>query len=67
MSAPGVAAQDAANGEPQSFEGTVFLECLHGILRTRGGVATGGRGEWGDKLLVKADGEDEQAGEHTTD
>ena len=67
MSAPGVTAQDAANGEPQSFEGTVLLECLHGILRTRGGVTAGGRGERGDKLLVKADGEDEQAGEHTTD
>ena len=65
MSSPGMTAQDAANGEPQSFERTMFLYRLNGILRTRRGVATGRRGEWRNKLLVKAYGEDEQAGEHT--
>ena len=64
MSTPGMTAQDAANGEPQSFERTIFLYRLNGILRTRRGIATGGRGEWRNKLLVKAYGKDEQAGEH---
>ena len=65
MSAPGMTAQDAANGKPQSFQGTVLLNGLHSILRTRGRKAARGGSERGDKLLVKADGEDEQAGEHS--
>ena len=65
MSAPGMTAQDPANGKPQSFQGTVLLNGLHSILRTRGRKAAGGGSERGDKLLVKADGEDEQAGEHS--
>lgn len=64
MPSPGMTAQDAPNGKPQSFEGAMFLYRLHSILRTRRGVTTGGGGEWRDKLLVKAYGEDEQAGEH---
>ena len=66
MSAPGMTAQDAAYGEPQTHERTVLLQRLHGILRTRGSVATRRGSERGDKPLVKADGKDEQAGEHTS-
>lgn len=66
MSAPGMTTQDAAYGEPQTLERTVLLQRLHGILRTRGSVATRRGSERGYKLLVKADGEDEQAGEHTS-
>ena len=65
MSAPGMTAQDATNGKPQPFNGTVLLQGLHSILRTRGRKAARGGSERGDKLLVKADGEDEQAGEHS--
>ena len=66
MSAPGMTAQDAANGEPQTFQGTVLLNGLYGILRTRGRIAARRGSERGDKPLVKADGEDKQAGEHTS-
>lgn len=66
MPAPGMTTQDAAYGEPQTLERTVLLQRLHGILRTRGSVATCRGSERGYKLLVKADGEDEQAGEHTS-
>ena len=65
MTAPRMTAQDAANGKPQSFQGTVLLNGLHCILRTRGRKAARGGSERGDKLLVKADGENEQAGKHS--
>lgn len=61
MSAPRMTAQDATNGEPQPFKGTVLLDGLYGILRTCGRIATGGRGEWGNKPLIKANRKDEQA------
>lgn len=32
MSAPGVAAEDAAGRKVEAFEGTVLAECLKGIL-----------------------------------
>lgn len=65
MSAPRMTAQDATNGEPQPFKGTVLLDGLYGILRTCGRKAARGGSERGDKLLVKTDGEDEQAGKHS--
>ena len=43
--APWIAAEDAAEGQPAAFEGTVFLYCLDGILRAGGCVTAGGRGE----------------------
>ena len=43
--APWIASEDAAEGQPAAFEGTVFLYCLHGILRAGGCVTAGGRGE----------------------
>lgn len=64
MSAPGMTAQDAANGKPQSFNGTVLLQGLNRVLRTRGRIATRGGSERRDILLIEADGEDEQAGKH---
>ena len=40
MSAPGVAAEDAAYGKVEAFEGTMLPECLKGILRASWGKAT---------------------------
>ena len=65
MSAPGMTAQDAANGKPQPFNGTVLLQGLNRVLRTRGRIATRGGSERRDILLIEADGEDEQAGKHS--
>lgn len=64
MSAPGMAPKNATNCQPQSLERSVLLECLYGILRTRWSVATRRRREGRNKLLVKAYGENQQAGKH---
>ena len=40
MSAPGVAAEDAAYGKIEAFEGAMLAECLKGVLRTCRGKTT---------------------------
>lgn len=40
MSAPGVAAEDAAYGKVEAFEGAMLAECLKGVLRTCRGKTT---------------------------
>ena len=40
MSAPGVAAEDAAHGKIEAFEGAMLAECLKGILRASWGKTT---------------------------
>ena len=51
--APGVAAEDALEGEPEAFEGAVFAEGLKGVLRACGGEAAGGRFQRGDTQLIE--------------
>ena len=40
VTAPGVAAEDAAHGKIEAFEGTMLPECLKGVLRTCRGKTT---------------------------
>lgn len=40
MSAPGMAAEDAAYGKVEAFEGTMLPECLKGVLRASWGKTT---------------------------
>ena len=40
VSAPGMAAEDAAYGKVEAFEGTMLPECLKGVLRTCRGKTT---------------------------
>ena len=42
----------------------MLLQRFNSILRTCGRIAARGGSERGDKLLVKANGENEQAGKH---
>ena len=58
--APGMAAQQAADGEVKPFQRTVFLDGLDGVLRTGGSETTGRGKKGGDEALVEADGENEQ-------
>ena len=55
--APGMAAEDAADGQVESFEGAVFFDGLHGILRA-GGREAARRAQHGRYApLVEVDGE----------
>ena len=60
MPAPRVAAQDAAYAEVEPLQCSMFRHCFHHILRASGGVAAGGRQEWGDGALIEAHGEDDE-------
>ncbi len=60
--APGVAAEQAPDCEPEAFEGAVFAECFEGVLGAGGGEAATRRFEGGDADLVEADQEDEGGG-----
>lgn len=42
-SSPGMASKQPFYGKVQPFEGAVFPDSFHGILRAGGGIATGGR------------------------
>ena len=57
--APGMAAQDAANGEIEAAQGAVLAEGLKRILRAGGREAAGGRRQGRDESLVEADGGNE--------
>lgn len=50
-------AQNTPYGQVESFEGSVLLNGLTGILRAGGGESAGGWGEGGDALLVEEDGQ----------
>ena len=63
MSAPGMAAQQSAQCKPKSFDDSVLLECLDGVLRASGSESAGWRRERRDVALVEAYGSDEQAPE----
>jgi len=56
---PGVAAQEPADGEIETLDGSVLLDGFYGILGTGGREAAAGRFQRGDESLVEADGEDE--------
>ena len=66
VASPRVAAQDAAYGEVQALERSVFLDGLHGVLRTSGGVATRGRRQRADATLIETDGEYEETTEQVS-
>ena len=40
VSAPGMAAEDAAHGKVEAFEGAMLAECLKGVLRASWGKTT---------------------------
>ena len=58
---PGVAAQDAAQGEPRTLQHSMLGDGFHGILRASGGEAAGGREMRGDRSLVESYEEYEDA------
>lgn len=58
-SAPGVASEDALDGEPKSTDGTVLAYGFNGVLRAGGGVAAGGGKEGRDAVAVEVDGDEE--------
>ena len=64
ITSPWVTAQNPTNSQIESFDGTVFLQRFHRILRTCGGKAARRRGHRADESLVEADGEDEELAEH---
>ena len=56
---PGVAAQDAAQGQPTALQRAVFLQRLDGVGRTGGREAATGGKEGGNEPPVEKDGEQE--------
>jgi len=54
-SSPWMAAKNSFYGQPSAFKESVLLKCFQAILRTGGGIAATGRGEWRNKVLVKLD------------
>ena len=60
MAAPRVAAQNAAHGEPKSFERAVFAQGFDGVLRAGGGVAARGRRVGRNEAPIETNGGDEQ-------
>ena len=54
--APGVAAQQTANGEVETLDGAVLQDGLTGIFTAGGGEAAGGPQEGGDGYLIETDG-----------
>ena len=63
MSSPGMAAQDASDGEVEAFDGTMLLQGFDGILRTGRREAARRRCHRRDESLIETNGEDEQTGE----
>ena len=57
VASPRVATQDTADGEIESFERTMFLQSLYGILGACGGEPAGRRCQGGDVSPVETDGE----------
>ena len=64
MSAPRMAAQDAAHSQIEPLDGSVLLQRLDSVLGARRREAAGGRRQRADESLVEADGEDEELAEH---
>jgi len=68
--APGVAAEEAAEGEPQTTDGAVNLDGLYRVVGagrfvTAGAVAAVENAETGgDEDLIEADGENEEGFHH---
>ena len=62
---PGVATQDAADGQVQSFEGAVLADGFDGILRAGGGEAARGAQHGRDAALVEVDGHEQQPRQQT--
>ena len=60
ITSPGVAAEDAADGEIETLEDAVLQNGFNGILGAGGGEAAGGRCQRGDESLIETDGEDEE-------
>lgn len=65
---PGMATEDASDGEVQAFEGAVLAEGLKGILRAGGGETAAGLLEGGDADLIesyqKYEGRDQDLPDH---
>ena len=53
---PGIATEDAPDGEAESLEGTMLLHRLHRILRAGRGKATTGTQQRGDATLIEVNG-----------
>ena len=60
VAAPGMAAQDAAAGQIEAFEGAVPLDGLDGVLRAGGGEAACGRKHGRDGHAIEVDGEEQE-------
>lgn len=52
-------AEDAADGQVEALEGTMFADSLNSILRAGGGEATRCRRERTDASLVEEDGDEQ--------
>ena len=57
-----MATQDATDGQIKSFDGTMLLQGLYGVLTTRRGEAAGRGCQGGDETAVETNGSDEQSG-----
>ncbi len=64
VAAPGVTSEDATYGQIKTLYGSVLLNGLYGILRTRRGEATGRRSQRADEALIEPDGENEKFAQH---
>ncbi len=64
---PGIASQDAPNGEIEALEGTMLDDGLSCILTTGGRKATGWRCIGRDSGLVEADGHHQQPDQRSCD
>ena len=58
--APGVATQDATNGQIETFKGAMLLYGLFCVLLTSRGETTGWRSERTDAPLIENDGDEQQ-------
>lgn len=58
MSAPGIAARNAFGGEPQTFDGTIFFQCVDAVLRTGRRITALAAQPRGDGQLVDPDQKD---------
>ena len=63
VSAEGVAAGDAFEGEPAAFECAVFFDCLDSVLRTGRDIAAARRYQRADGVLVKTDQREDEFGQ----
>lgn len=60
MSAPGIAGDDAFEGQPASFEWSVLTDGFCSICRAGGCVTTGRTNMWRDGMFVEADHSQQQ-------